>query len=385
MLERKRLAKGTQPENFYTRTLDALNKAVIKFEGKSGLNEQDLGQAQFRRNELERHINEDRQLSWEEVMLAGVGFSMTLRLHKKHLFEDDAFLSFLREQAVHAAERDGIVIQSAIDLQPQLPGIETQDVVDIQSQIKDAVIAARSDPLLAQREINEDGLSENDQSVDHHISSMVEPTSKISKRAGRRRLLNWLGAGGVGVASLGGFGLFVKHIIDESERLNPYEQRNKLTDKFTEASSRSNLQFRYPQIEPGWELVNRYGDKAVYTVTSADTSMKIALPWDNSEFPNKKIAALYDIRLDTFTDSSGKVVPKIIFDSLQGRQERVLVGHLTAPEGSYARDHSDVVEMFVPNNDADIFLSMTAEEKLSNNGWVKEKNITITTLEKVQK
>lgn len=404
MAERNK-PNGQHPDDYHIRSLQALDKALKLYGESRNSTVEELGHQMLRRALFAERV-EKGQLSFEETLLAGAAFSATLGVSPKHFLDDDGFVRFLKDSAVDAAQRDGIRVQNAAILQPQLPGMDDPSVVNVQAEVVNAVAKAQSHPNSNQRALNlpqnrglenrmaglgylTDGAPTKFTAVKPVSTPRTEPQPAItpeSKQIARRKLLTWLGYGGVAAVSGGGFIAWMKHLADEYERQNPYEQRNKLTTEFTPSSLYSRVRFRYPH--DGSNFVNKYGNRAVVIHTPSNTTyLQVALPWDNSELPNVKKAIITGVFLETFTDSTGKLVPKISYHaaSTGPKKEYVPVGHITASEGSHARDHSDIVEMYLENNDTTLSLSLVAKEVPKRNSNDKEQIITVTTLEKAPK
>lgn len=378
MLER-RSPDGQQPDDFYTRSLSALDRTLAAYRRNPDAHVQDIGQAEFRRNEFARYIEGDARLSWEDVMLASAAFSRTLRNVRRHPFEDDAFVAFLIEQAVYAAGRDGIVVDNAAILQPQLPGMEA-DVIDVQAQVE-SVVRERTAEDRNKYEVKPLPLPER------RFSSPVNEPEQTE----RRILLKWVGLGAVIALTGSSMIRYLDYLDAEFKRLHPFEVEHRLTSELTPLSRDAKLQFAYPQIKTGWDFINKYGTRATVThIPSEDywsgRSLQVAIPWDNSAFPSVKKTILQGIFVTDYTDPSGRLVPKIKYSDSKGqKQEYALIGHLTEPEGSYSREHPDIIEIRGENNNISLYVSMVVEEVQERGRDKKEKVIKITTLEKTPK
>lgn len=375
MAERNR-PNGQQPDDYHVRSLTALDKALKLYGESRNTSVEELGHQMLRRSLFAERV-EKGQLSFEETLLAGAAFSTTLGVSPKHFLDDDGFVRFLKDSAVDAAQRDGIRIQSAAILQPKLPGMDEPNKVDVQAEVIKAVEQSQTGPTVHKKALSVP--------VKPKIQSEPQPPEESSPIS-RRQFLTWLGYGGAAAATGGGFFAWMKHLSEEYERQNPYEQRNKLTTEFTPSSLQSRVRLRYPH--DGSDFTNKYGNRAVLThVPSDKVYLQAALPWDNSELPHIKRAILTGVFVETFKDSTGKLVPKISYSAQTTgpKKEYVLVGHITAPEGSYARERPDVVEIYLENNDTTLYLSLDAKEVPKRDGKDKEEIITITTLEKAPK
>lgn len=217
---------------------------------------------------------------------------------------------------------------------------------------------------------------------------------KLSKHAGRRHLVKGLffGLGAVSIFKRDSIGEFLTSGFQSSYEKKPeYAETHSLTTEFGPLNRM--IQVRYPEVEEGWELRNIWGTSAIVSYkgdAGTTPQINVAIPWDSSLYPNRKTSLLDNVYVNIFNDVQGQAIPRLNFgwrDKEAPQHEYLLRGNLTEPNGSYANDHPDHVEMRFTTNDKPLYLSFKANEvtELENGKPKVKQQITITTLEKVRK
>lgn len=367
----------------------ALRQAIDAFDATAHVD--DLGQAKFREALLADEISRDKGFNRQQVFLATLAFQRTLGRSKLNPVQDAAFLEFLQEQAVFAAKRDGIKVDQARNLQPTLPGMEDPIKVVIETVTptpQSNTQRALPEPSSTEIPTIKPELSDiSTVSTPAHVSQ--EPMQEVlSRRALFTRWGTRAAVAVVGVGAAAGGVMVANALSEEYERNNPYEGRAKLTSEWTPKSFSSEIQFSYPQIEPGWELKNNYGVKAITSSLPSEGSAypTVVLPWDQSNYPDLKKIVLNGVFLSVHNASDGSKVVKIKYNGQkQSNNEYVLIGHLTAPNDSFAKQYPEIVAIRTIASEQPLYLSMRVEDVDTKGNGKTEPRIKITTLEKVRK